>query len=283
MSNIDLRLGDCAEVLGSMESCTIDLVVTSPPYDNLRSYKGHGDSWTFDKFKDIARELYRVVKEGGMVVWVVGDATIDGGESCTSFKQALYFVECGFKLFDTMIYEKSGCGACGSNNSYIQNFEYMFVLSKGEPKTTNLIYDRPNKITGARTTATNRNVHDADSGRKTREVVAKPMGRRFNIWKYNQTQGHDEFSSKHPAPYPLPLAIDHIRSWSNEGDLVLDPFNGSGTTGVACVQLGRDYIGIDIEESYLELARTRILGYQGITMVESKEGECSTFKKESLF
>jgi site-specific DNA-methyltransferase (adenine-specific) len=235
----------------------IDLTVTSPPYDNLRDYDNEV-TWNFEKFKEIAKELFRITKPGGVVVWVVGDATINGSETGTSFKQALYFMECGFNLHDTMIYEKNGAGAVGSNKCYLQNFEYMFVFSKGKIKTFNLIYDRENKVVGRMKTNANRNKFTADTGRKYREITTKKMGRRFNIWKYEQTQGHDAYSKKHPAPFPETLAADHIISWSNEGDLVLDPFMGSGTTAKMALLNGRNYIGIDISEEYCEIARQRV-------------------------
>jgi site-specific DNA-methyltransferase (adenine-specific) len=245
--------GDCVDVMRTFPENVIDLTVTSPPYDNLRTYKG----FTWD-FEGVARELYRVTKQGGVVVWIVGDATINGSETGTSFKQALYFMECGFNLHDTMIYEKNGAGAVGSNKCYLQNFEYMFVFSKGKIKTFNLIYDRENKVVGRMKTNANRDKFTADTGRKYREITTKKMGRRFNIWKYEQTQGHDAYSKKHPAPFPETLAADHIISWSNEGDLVLDPMCGSGTTCKMAKLNGRNYIGIDIAEEYVEMARRRV-------------------------
>jgi DNA modification methylase len=249
--------GDNVTVMRQMPDKCIDLTVTSPPYDNLRDYDNEV-TWNFEKFKEIAKELFRITKPGGVVVWVVGDATINGSETGTSFKQALYFMECGFNLHDTMIYEKNGAGAVGSNKCYLQNFEYMFVFSKGKIKTFNLIYDRENKVVGRMKTNANRNKFTADTGRKYREITTKKMGRRFNIWKYEQTQGHDAYSKKHPAPFPETLAADHIISWSNEGDLVLDPFMGSGTTAKMALLNGRNYIGIDISEEYCKIARQRV-------------------------
>ena len=93
---------DCLNTMRAMPDGVIDLVITSPPYDDLRNYKGY----SFD-FESIAKELFRVVKEGGVVVWVVGDATVDGSETGTSFRQALFFKEVGFNLHDTMIYMKN--------------------------------------------------------------------------------------------------------------------------------------------------------------------------------
>ncbi len=256
--DIKLMQGDCLERMKDITDGSVDLTVTSPPYDNLRTYNGTLNDWTQEKWQAIIRELFRVTKQGGVVVWVVGDATIKGSETGTSFRQALYFKEIGFNLHDTMIYEKNGAGAVGSNKCYLQNFEYMFVFSKGKINTFNLIYDRENKVVGRMKTNSNRVKFTADTGRKYREITTKKMGRRFNIWKYDQTQGHDTYSKKHPAPFPETLVTDHIISWSNENDIIFDPFMGSGTTGVACINTNRNFIGIERVEKYFDIAYKRI-------------------------
>jgi DNA modification methylase len=237
---IDLRLGDCLEVLKSMDNNIIDLTVTSPPYDNLRAYNG----FTFD-FEGIAQELYRVTKNGGVMVWIVGDATINGSETGTSFRQTLYFMQCGFNLHDTMIFEKNSSSypANSKSNRYSQIFEYMFVFSKGKPKTYNLIKDKANKWAG----------HKDFSGKLKNPVPN--FSPRNNIWKYT-TSFNDK--TKHPAVFPEQLANDHIISWSNEGDIVLDCFLGSGTTGKLANQLNRNFIGIEISQEYLDIAKKRI-------------------------
>lgn len=239
--------GDCLEVMKTLPDKSIDMVLTSPPYDNLRDYKGY----TFN-FEGIARELYRVTKQGGVVVWVVGDATIKGSETGTSFKQALYFKEIGFNLHDTMIWEKTGQGAVGSNYCYWQNFEYMFVFSKGRPKSFNPICDRENKITGRQTTSGGRNKEGVSTYK--REIIAQPLGRRFNNWRINQ-----ETKQEHPAPFPEKLAEDHILSWSNEGDTVLDPMAGSGTTLKMAKKNNRNYIGIEISQEYINIINKRLV------------------------
>lgn len=249
-----LLQGDCVKKLRDIDDECIDLTVTSPPYDDLRKYK---EGYSFD-FENVAKELLRVTKTGGACVWIVGDATKDGCESLTSFKQALYFKEIGWNVLDTMIYEKNGVGACGSNKCYIQNFEYMFVLSKGKISTYNLIYDRENKVVGNSVVNTNRDKYTADEGRKYRKIETKKMGRRFNIWKYNQTTGHDEFSKKHPAPFPESLVKDHILSWSNENDIILDPFMGSGTTAKMATLTHRRWVGIELSEDYCEIIKNRL-------------------------
>ena len=245
--------GNNVEVLRDFPDECIDMVLTSPPYDNLRDYKGY----TFD-FEGLAKELYRVLKIGGVIVWVVGDAVINGSESGTSFRQALYFKEIGFNLHDTMIYEKNG-SPYPEDTRYFQVFEYMFVFSKGKPETINLIQDRKNKWLGS---WGKRSTRDKKGNLyKASEIECKEYGTRFNIWRINNGHGYstkDEFAFKHPAIFPEKLAEDHIYSWSNEGDMVLDPFNGSGTTTKMAKILGRNYIGIDISEEYNEIARKRL-------------------------
>lgn len=191
-------------------------------------------------------------------MWVVSDATINGDETATSFKQALWFKEVGFKLFDTMIWNKNSTGSIGGNNKYENVFEYMFVLSKGKPKTINLIRDKPNKHAGKpRCGAGNRDVDGSIKPTGTGYQIIKPYGKRHNIWQINAAISKKDRCG-HPAPFPIQLAQDHIVSWSNEGDTVLDPFMGSGTTGVACTNTNRNFIGIEIDESYYEIARQRI-------------------------
>ena len=256
MEEIDLRLGDCLEVMKSLPSQSIDLTVTSPPYDNLRTYNGY----SFD-FEGIAKELYRVTKDGGIVVWVVGDATINNSETGTSFKQALYFKDIGFNLHDTMIWKKPNF-ANPSSNRYHQTFEYMFVLSKEKPKVFNSIKDRKNIYAGNLGSVGENTSTQADGTKKVRErkVIAK-YGQRHNVWEMN-TSGQENMGKaiEHPATFPEKLANDHIISWSNEGDMVLDCFLGSGTTGKVAKQLNRRFLGIEISPEYLEIASKRIYG-----------------------
>jgi site-specific DNA-methyltransferase (adenine-specific) len=217
---------------------SIDCVVTSPPYDNLRDYEGY----SFD-FEAIAKEIYRIIKLNGVVVWVVGDQVINGSETGTSFRQALYFKELGFKLWDTMIYEKNSPRFPASKNSnrYTQIFEYMFIFTKGKP-ISQLIIDKPNKWAGHK-----------DWSKSFKQPVPE-FGVRYNIWRYVTSFN----SSGHPAPFPLDLAKDHIRSWTIEGDLVYDPFMGSGTTALAAKSLNRRYLGSEISKSYCELIEKRL-------------------------
>lgn len=245
---------DCVEGMKQLPNDSIDLTVTSPPYDNLRKYNGF--SWDFEA---TARELYRVTKHGGVVVWVVNDATIKGSETGTSFRQALFFKECGFNLHDTMIYQKAGC-ALPSPNRYLQCFEFMFVLSKGKPKAYNLICDRKNRFERWGKT---KKIREADGSFSVREAKPfKEFGRRYNIWRYvTGGQGNSATDSnvfRHPAVFPEQLAADHILSWSNPGDTVLDPFMGSGTTAKMAMLADRNFIGFEISAEYCDIANKRI-------------------------
>lgn len=260
MQGIELFLGDCLAGLGLVPSGSVDLVITSPPYDNLRTYNGNNDGWGEDVWRSVIEELYRVVASGGVVVWVVADATIGGSETGTSFRQALWAQECGFNLHDTMIWDKGNFTAVGAlRTSYAPVFEYMFVWSKGKPKTFNPIKDRKNKHFGTKYHQTVRQADGTtkDGHGKGRKRIAE-YGQRHNIWRI-----HPEKSNKkrcHPAQHPEALVRDHMVSWSAEGETVLDPFMGSGTTGVVARDLGRRFIGIELDEEYFSLAESRILG-----------------------
>lgn len=262
MSNCKLILGDCLDKMMEMEDGCVDLTVTSCPYDNLRTYDGIIDTWHFDKFKDIAKELYRVTADGGVVVWVIGDSTVKGSETGTSFRQALYFMELGFNLHDTMIWNK-GSFAFPSKGRYHQVFEYMFVFSKGTPKAFNPIKDRENKYVGTRGASGRKANGERNTGKSE---VREKWGRRFNIWNYPIGGGHsasDKIAFEHPAIFPEKLAEDHILSWSNEGDVVFDPFMGSGTTGKMAILNNRHFVGIELNEDYFEISKKRIEMYKG--------------------
>ena len=260
---IRIRCGNCAKALLSIPDKTIDLVVTSPPYDSLRDYKGSVQHFSWEIFCSIVTELYRVLKVGGVVVWVVNDATINGSESLTSFKQAIRFREEGFLLYDTMIYAKSGLTL--NHRRYEQEFEYMFVFTKGRPKTFNPIKvkckypEKEGSRAGQRYSKTDE-VHRKSRSGKTRNPV-KSTKIKGNIWYYPTGYNHstrDRYAFEHPAIFPEQLAIDHILSWTDEGDTVLDPMMGSGTVGKCAKGLDRNFYGIEVEPSYFAIAKKRI-------------------------
>lgn len=231
---------NCLDTLSQMADESIDMVLTSPPYDDLRAYNGY----SFD-FEAIAKELARVIKPSGVIVWVIADATKNGNESGSSFRQALYFQSLGLNLHDTMIYEKNSPAypASRTGNRYTQIFEFMFVFSKGKPKC-NLLIDKPNKWAG----------HKDFSGKLKNPVP--DFSPRNNIWKYTTSFN----GIKHPAPFPEQLAADHIASWSNPGDVIYDPFIGSGTTAKMALMAGRNFIGSEISQEYADIANNRIAG-----------------------
>lgn len=245
------RIGDCILLMQKLPNDYIDLVVTSPPYDNLRDYGGY----IFD-YKKTVDQLYRIVKEGGVVVWIVNDATIKGNETGSSFKQALYFKDIGFNLHDTMIYEKAQ--ACfGSNNCYLQSFEYMFIFSKGKPSCINFIIDRPNVRSGVESISKKGTAKNGQTSERIKKELMT-YGKRKNIWKYGVGGG----KTGHPAVFPEKLAEDHILSWSNEGDLVFDPFLGSGTTLKMCKKLNRRGLGFECNPDYKRIIEDRLLNAQ---------------------
>jgi site-specific DNA-methyltransferase (adenine-specific) len=253
-----LMLGDCLERMKELPDGSIDLTVTSPPYDTLRSYNGNIKLWGEHVWKAAIKDLYRVTKDGGVVVWVVGDATINGSETGTSFRQALWAMECGFRLHDTMIY--SADRPPRKSNRYEQKFEYMFVWSKGTPSAINLLREPCKKAGRTRKGFSFRSGGDDLDRKQYTEFVAKDKIR-GNIWHMacgNGGSTSDKIAFQHPAIFPEALAHDHIISWSNEGDTILDPFMGSGTTGVACVNTNRNFIGIELDPTYFDIACKRI-------------------------
>jgi DNA modification methylase len=256
---------NCLETMSKIDANTIDLTLTSPPYDDLRSYNKHlsGNKTEFNgysfPFEQIARELFRVTKKGGVVVWVVGDATDKGSETGTSFRQALYFKECGFDLYDTMIYQKTGT-PFPQKNRYNQTFEYMFVFSKGKPNTFNPIMKK-NVTAGA--VRHSRKFRTVDGEMKP-GFNGKPIneyGIENNIWLIKNGMNKstkDIVAFEHPAIFPEELALKHVITWTKKGDLVYDPFMGSGTTAKVSIQLERNWVGSELDEGYCDICNRRL-------------------------
>lgn len=229
---------------------SIDLVITSPPYDNLRKYSG----FTWD-FPGLAAELLRVLRPGGVMVWVVADATIAGSETGTSFRQALHFTEIGFRLFDTMIWHKSNPTPVDPRiGRYTSSFEYMFVFSKGSPAVHNMQH----------TVCKTAGVIRKGSGNSSQRTVDGTV-RTDRVAKRQNTVCHDEkildnvwsigvctAKTKHPAAFPKKLVMDHVLTWSNLGDVILDPFMGSGTVAYVALQNGRNCVGFELSSEYVQ-------------------------------
>lgn len=245
-----LYLGDCLEILPTLDK--VDAVVTSPPYDNLRDYGGHGFEW-----EPLVLPISRSIKDGGVIVWNVSDATVNGSETGTSFRQALAFKESGLNLHDTMIYISNSVNF-PMNTRYEMGFEYMFIFSNGAPSTFNPLIDRPNAWAGTVMHGTDRQPDGTTKQINGKGNVIKPHGKRFNWWFINNSTQ----DTGHPAPMPFSMAHDHIVSWTNQGDTVGDWFMGGGTSGIAALQAGRKFIGIEIEEKYFDIACERITAAQ---------------------
>ena len=254
----NLMLGDCLGRMKEIPDESVDLTVTSPPYDNLRSYNGNNALWGQHVWKSVIKDLYRVTTDGGVVAWVVGDATIKGSETGTSFRQALWAMECGFSLHDTMIYKKPCLPK--NHNRYEQDFEYMFVLSKGRPRAFNPLRV-PNKQYGRCPSGSTFRHGGEATGKLHSDKGVRRDRIAGNIWEidcgFNRST-KDREAYKHPAIFPEKLAHDHILSWSNEGDTVFDPFMGSGTTGKMAKLLNRRFIGIELDQAYFDIAKQRI-------------------------
>ena len=248
--------GDHLQVLASFPDNSIDLIITSPPYDDLRSYQGY--RYIYYLF---GMTVSRILKQGGVMVYIIGDQVKHNSESLSSYRHIEFFHSiCNLNLHDTMIYEKS-CFANPSSTRSHQIWEYMFVLSKGKPKTIHLLKDRPNK-TKYNFGKSRRKVDGSMTyAGDTERIQLDEFGNRFNIWRYNTAKGSiatDEYAHTHPAIFPEDLAEDHIRMWSNEGDVVLDPMCGSGTVCKMAHKLHRNYIGIDCSQEYCDIAKKRV-------------------------
>jgi len=257
----------CLNTMSKMPDNYIDLTITSPPYDDIRNYNNNiGDNkiefngYSFP-FEDIAKELLRVTKKGGVVVWIVNDATSKGSETLSSFRQALYFKEIGFLVHDTMIYRKLN-PVPNAGNRYQQMFEYMFILSKGKPKTTNIsLRQRSNKCNDKRKYRRKKFLRDKNGEFSENDYFIKEMVPDYNIWDFYVGGGNtsnDKIAFKHPAIFPEELVKRHLESWSNEGDLVYDPFMGSGTTSKMCLLSKRNYIGSEISSEYCKIEDIRL-------------------------
>jgi site-specific DNA-methyltransferase (adenine-specific) len=247
--------------LEKIDTECVDMIITSPPYSNLRHYGNTLTEWNHDKFKEIANELNRVIKHGGVIVWVVGDKTEKGSETCVPFKQVLYFRDIGLNLNDTMLWEKTNPLPQVKQPRYRDCFEYMFVFSKGKPKTFNPIM-RKCVESGKHYKSTVR-VINTDNDRKDIDYFVSDETVDYNIWKMSVAQNKILYDVngkkiKHPAVFPYDIPYKHIKTWTNEGDLVLDPFMGSGTTALAAIDLKRNFIGIDMNEEYCKIAEIRI-------------------------
>lgn len=258
IENSKLYCDDCLDIMKDIPENSIDLTITSPPYDDLRTFN-NSSVWSFKIFKKIANELFKITKDGGIIVWIVGDVTMKGSESGSSFKQALYFKEIGFSLYDTMIY--STHKKPNKHRRYAQKFEYMFIFCKGSRVNTfNPILEEC-LTKGKKVGTLNYRNKDGKRLKKDDRLICNKFKTKGNIWHYKtglNCTTKDKIAFEHPAIFPDQLALDHIKSWSNENDIIFDPLMGSGTVGKMAMILKRRFIGIEKDKKYFEIAYKRI-------------------------
>jgi len=252
-NNIEIYNDDCLAYLKTQADNSIKFTLTSPPYDDIRDYKGYSFP-----FEEIAQELWRVTKPGGVIVWNVADATVKGSETGTSMRQALYFMSLGFKLHDTMIYAKKNPMPAGvSSKRYHQSWEYIFVLSKDVPETFNPIMVKA-KYGHLEANMKHRG---KDGELKYTKTKRNEFTKVRNIFEYSIGGGHstkDKVAFGHPALMPEQLAADMISTWTNPGDQVFDPFTGAGTTAKMSLILDRKFHGTELSAEYCDIATQRI-------------------------
>lgn len=252
MINVEgIHEGECSKVMSGWPADCIDMVLTSPPYADLLNYRG----FKFD-LAAIARQLFRVLKDGGVMVWVIGDKTVDYSRQMIPYTHAFGLRDAGFCIYDVMIYSKPA-GRYMNRYRYPNVYEHMIVASKGKPKTFNPIMVKTKKPGDSRNTTI---LHrDADNNRTLGYRTTAEERPHDNIWKYSPGFGAvDRYAFEHPAVFPEKLARDQIISWSNPNDIVLDPMCGSGTTLKMARVYGRRYAGIDVAPEYLEIVRRRL-------------------------
>lgn len=246
---------DCIEAMRKMGNCSIDLIVTSPPYDEIRDYNGYTMN-----IHGVCYESYRLLKDGGMLCMVINDSTKEYGKSCTTYRVILDCVDnIGFKLFENVIYAKDGRPGAWWNKRFRVDHEYILMFLKGKkPK----YFDKEHlKVPAIHAGKMARGTQRLTNGNMVliKDNIVKDKKCRGTIWKYVTSKSDgDKIKLKHPATFPDKLAEDLILCFSDEGDVILDPFCGSGTTIVMAKRNNRKYIGIEISKEYCEISQERL-------------------------
>ena len=248
MISCKLYQGDCLEVMKNIPKNSVDCIITSPPYDDLRDYN------STINYETLIHLFYNALNNGGIVVWNVDDRISTGSKTLSSFKQALLFKEIGFNVNDIIIWKKTNPIPQLKRSHYQHSYEFMFVFSKGFPKTFNPILVN---CSCAGKQLSSGKVASKNKKRKSKSITVNEQKIASDIWEFPIC--HND--TNHPAVFPLELPLLHIKSWTNENDTVLDPFMGSGTTGIACKMLNRNFIGIELDENYFKTAKERIERY----------------------
>ena len=233
----------------------IDFVITSPPYDELRDYNGY----KLD-LHGLGIELLRVLKDGAICVMVIQDSTKDFAKSLTSFRTIVDWCDnIGFRLFECNIYNRQGTEGAWWKKRFRVDHEYMPIFLKGKRPQ---YFDKenikiPSKHGGKVMTGANIRTKNGQTG--SRKVKINPTKCPGTVMSFGNTcGGESKLKSKHPAVFPNMLAYDMIECFCPKDGIVIDPFNGSGTTTLAAKCLGRKYIGIDVSEEYNQIARERL-------------------------
>jgi DNA modification methylase len=248
----------CAEssvALKKLPDNCIDIVVTSPPYDRIRDYNGFECN-----LHNIGEQLSRVLKDGGIIVMVIQDQTKDFGKSLTTFRTILDWCDnFNLKLFETVIYKKHGAEGAWWTKRFRVDHEYIPVFLKGKRPAyfTKEHLKIPSKhagktMTGCATRLTN------GSTLKSKKLKINPTKCRGTIWDYVTCGDGGKLKHEHPATFPDKIPVDFIETFCPPGGIVLDPFMGSGTTALAALNLGRNFLGFDISNEYVSLANKRV-------------------------
>jgi len=246
---------DNVSLLKTLPDECIDLVVTSPPYDELRDYNGY-----ILDLHGLGEQLLRVLKDGGICVMVIQDSTKDFAKSLTSFRTIVDWCDnIGFRLFECNIYNRQGTEGAWWKQRFRVDHEYMPIFLKGKRPQ---YFDKENlKIPSkhANKVMTGANIRTKNGKTGSRKVKINPTKCPGTVMTFGNTcGGESKLKSKHPAVFPNMLAYDMIECFCPPDGIVLDPFNGSGTTTLAAKSLGRNYIGIDVSDEYNKIAELRL-------------------------
>ena len=247
---------DCARKLARMETASIDLIVSSPPYCMKRAYEAPTDD--INTFRQthmaIFDHLYRVLKPGGSICWQIGYHVSD---ACVVPLDYLVYdiftkhsqVKPIPLILRNRIIWTFGHGL-NSHNRFSGRHETILWFSKGIPKTFNLDEVRvPQKYPGKR----------AYKGARKGELTGNSLGKNpSDVWDIPNVKANHCEKTEHPCQFPVAIPSRLSRALTTENDCVLDPFMGSGTTGVAAVLTKRNFIGIELNSDYVAIAKERI-------------------------
>ena len=263
--------GDCLEKTKDIESNSIDMIFTSPPYADRRkdTYGGKKANVYVKWFLPFVREFKRILKPSGSFFLNIKPHTENGGRSLYVFKLVIEIVEnVNFKLIDEFCWTKNAFPG-GYKGKFKNALEpvYHFAKSKpseiifnpiacGTPMKQESIARTYRKQCGAPSNGSRM------TGMNTTNIRNLELARPSNVININNVSNQFTDKQKHPATFPTGLVEFFVKSFSSESSTVLDPFMGSGTTGVVCKNLNRNFIGIEIDKEYFEIAKQRIEGTQ---------------------